>query len=242
MQGTTEVHDTWLEWLEAHDGDEAPDEATKVAALRDYILQEAREAAADDSARLPWVNKKLPQLGITEQIPGPGVAYGLQVPVTGTLDMIVYAQSRTEALEKASALLDGTHGNQVRRITPTAAPTFTSGPEDPDPQATDDTPTTVDALLTKFREIIMLGVIAGPHLCTSGSNAVLAKFGLDPIPGRQTFTVGMPVDGVMKTMVEAYDAESAKRVAGWRWDNSRTGYSLDTVTDTGPLVVVAPNS
>lgn len=240
MQGTTEVHDTWLEWLEQHEHD---DEADKLAALRDYILHEAREAAEGDlNGHVGWINKKLPQLGITEQIPRPGVAYGLQVPVTGTLDILVYARSRTEALEKASALLDGTHGGQVRRIAPTAAPTFTSGPEDPDPQANDDTPTTVDALLTKFREIIMLGVIAGPHLCTPGANDVLGKFGLDPVPGRQTFTVGMPVDGVMKTTVEAYDAESAKRVAGWRWDNSRTGYSLDTVTDTGPLVVVAPNS
>lgn len=232
----TDEDDTWVGWLA--ENDDALD-VVKLIALREIIYALAKRWASSGEISAGWANKKLPQLGITEQIVRTQ-PYVLQADVTAVMDLRVYATSRAEAQQKAIDLLSMNGGGMVRLIKPGAtAPTFVDGPEDPDPAVLDDAPATVDGTLMKLREIVMLGNIAGPRWdCESGTNTVLASFGLDPLPSRKQFTVGVPVEAVMKTTVEAYDDESALRVAGWRWDSGQSGYYLDQVTDTNAAGIV----
>lgn len=232
--------ETWIDWLA--DNEDA-DEATKLAALHSYIFKEATRWEADGEITPDWANKKLHGLGVVQRIMRQST-YILKAPVAAVMELSIFAETRAEALEKATAILNANGGgkNYVTQIQPGATPpVIVHGAEDQDVAAVNpDAPTTVDATLFKLREIILLAHIAGPRItCLTGLNEVLASFGLDPIPPRKTYTVGVPVEGVMKTTVEAYDEESAKRVAGWRWDNSRTGFDLDHVTDTDVPVVVA---
>lgn len=215
---------TWAEWLAAHD---TSDETTKLLALHEYILVAARYWVRCGEIGTEWANKKLAKLGITERLPTREVAYVLSMDVTAHLDMTVYAFSRVEALEKAARQLDGKTGASVSNVVANGTPVFTSGPEDVNPEVVDPTaPTTADDTLVVLREVIMYGVIAGPKYCDTGANRVLDQFGLAHIPARKTFVVERPVAAVMRTSVEAFDEESAERVAGWRWENNRRGYEV----------------
>lgn len=228
---------TWAEWLEANDDRDDP---TKLLALREYIVAVAKRWVNTCTYDARWANKKLAKLGITDRLPTREVAYVLAADVTGSLDLTVYASNRTDAMDKAVERLTSNGADYVRNIRAVGAPTFVSGPEDDDPDAVaDDAPTTVDGTLARLREIILLGHIAGPRICKEEADDVLKDFGLAPIPPRKTFVVTRPVDAVMRTTVEAYDEESAQRVAGWRWDNNRSGYETTDAQPTGDATVLA---
>lgn len=230
-------YDNWTDWLAANAD---ADETVKVEALREYIAETGKAWAGRERITPDWVNKKLTKLGITDLIKHEA-SYMLRTAVTGTVDLAVYAYSRTEALEKAALRLNGTGSAHVSQLAGIGTPTFVAGPEDPNPAAADgDAPQTVDALLTAFRETVMLGTIAGPHYCAVGASRVLGEYGLPPIPERKTFTVTRPVEAVATTTVEAFDAESAMRVAGWRWEDGRNGYTLaDAQATDAPSVAAA---
>jgi hypothetical protein len=226
--------ETWAEWSTANTDVDMP-EVTKLAALRGYIAATARKWVHDCTYDAAWANKKFAKLGMADRI-GQENYYTVTATVTGTAQVGVYANSRAEALEKANARLSD-RDPLISSISVTSDPVFTSGPEDSAP-VNPDGPQTVDATLTMLREIILLGHISGPKVCQVEADRVLASFGLAPIPERKTFTVAVPVEAVMKTTVEAYDEASASRVAGWRWDNDRTGYTVDHVTGEHPAQVV----
>lgn len=227
----------WNEWL---DENTDKDEATKLAALREYIFALAVVWNGSENITASWLNKKLAKLGMTERIATDN-RYALTVEVSGTLEVGVYGATRVEALEKLAALLDGSRNDRVSKLVATADPVFTDGPEDVDPNViAPDAPTTVDGTLVMLREIIMLGHISGPRYCENGANAVLRSFGLAEIPPLKTFKVTRPVEAVVSTTVEAYDEQTAMRVAGWRWENGQTGYTMATGKDTdAPTVVPA---
>lgn len=225
----------WDDWDDTH-GD--ADETARLAALREYIFATAEEWVGRESITAGWLNKKLAKLGITDRIQREN-SYTLRSQVTAEVDLVVYARSRAEALEKTALRLDGTNAANVRNVTAVGAPAFTSGPEDPTPDVADDAPQTVEDTLVKLREVIMLAVIAGPKVCENGANRVLAQYGLTPIPQRQSFTVRQPVVAMMETKVEAYDLDSAARVAGWRWENDRNGYAVQAATTSAPMTVAA---
>lgn len=228
-------HTNWPEWAQENDD---RDEPTKLLALREYIFDLARTWVGRENITAEWINKKLAKLAIADRIDVEH-SYEVDVPVTATLPMRVFAANRTEALAKVASAISPGRGASVKDITATGAPAFTSGPEDEDPEVIDpDAPTTVDGTLAMFREIIMLGHIAGPKFCDVGANDVLAAFGLDPIPPRRTYKIARPVEAVMATTVEAYDLASAETVARWRWENDRTTYQLVGGDPTGDPSVI----
>jgi hypothetical protein len=227
---------TWAEWLEENDG---ADDEIKLAALREYIVQEARTHVAYGEITPEWANKKLATLGITEQVAATNT-YLLQAPVTGTVEISLRAADRTEAEKVFRDSLNGASDRSyvASALTITGDVTFVSGPYDPDPaNPAPDTPATVADTLAKLREVIMLGVVAGPKVCEYGANRVLASFGLAPVPSRKQFVVSRPAQVVMQTTVEAYDQDSADRVAGWRWDDGHKGYSVTEALANGPVVI-----
>lgn len=225
----------WTGWLEENKDE---DDATKLAALREYIAALGEEWAGRERITVEWVNKKLTTLGITELVQRE-VPYTLRALVSAEMDMVVYARNRTEAMEKANERLNGGGSAAVTKVAGTGTvPAFIGGPEDPDPQVIADAPQTVDALLAALREVIMLGHIAGPKFCKDSADSVLDDFGLAPIPDRKRFTVERAVEGVMTTTVEAYDEVSAQRVAGWRWDSQQSGFALKSVTNAPDSTVV----
>ena len=213
---------TWAEWI-ADNADRT--DADKLAALREYIAALGAEWVGHERITAAWVNKKLYSLGVTDLIKVES-AYTLQAKVSGNLEMVVYAHDRGEALEKAGLRLDGTGHAMVRELESLDTPMFTKGPEDPSTDVNPDAPTTVAATLAELRELIMLGHVSGPKYCDEGANRVLAEFGLAPIPPQKTFTVTRPVEAVMQTTVTAFDEETALRIAGWRWENNKTGYHV----------------
>lgn len=226
----------WTQWVDANDD---RDEATMLAALREYIAATARRWVRDCTYDAAWANKKFAKLGMTDRIETEN-HYIMTAAVTGTAEVGVYANSRAEALEKANARLSN-RSALISSISVTSDPVFTSGPEDPAPVSPDG-PQTVDATLTMLREIILLGHISGPKVCQAEADRVLASFGLAPIPERKTFVVSRPVTAEMRTTVEAYDEASAQRVAGWRWDNDRTGYKTVNAEVTDEATVTAADN
>jgi hypothetical protein len=215
----------WADWSDTV-AFAAADDTTRLAGLREYIAAAGKSWVGHERITAEWVNKKLLGLGVTDLMQWE-VAYTLTTEVTGSLDMVVYGTSRVEALEKAALRLNGTGSANVRNLTGVGTMTFASGPEDPDLTALDpDVPTTVDATLAALREVIMLGHVSGPKYCEDGANRVLAEFGLAPIPPTRTFTVSRPVEAVMTTTVQAFDENTAMRIAGWRWENNKTGYQM----------------
>lgn len=220
--------ESWNDWLAAN---EDQDDATKLAALREIIAQTGREWVASGEITSVWANKKLAALGITERIDADH-QYELKAPINvDPIQMTVYAFDRTAALAQfANRLAAGVH---VRRAEAASDPEFISGPEDQVATVDDDAPQTVEATLATFREIVLLANIAGPRFnCDSGGSAVLATFGLATIPPRREYVVTRPADAVMRTVVEAYDEASAMRVAGWRWEDGRKGYTVSEATAT----------
>jgi hypothetical protein len=227
--------DTWIEWVTEV---VEPDEDVRLAVLRDLIFDTAKDGVAIGEITAEWANKKLAKLGVVKRLDSLN-RYKIATTVTADVELEVYGADRAAALDAFNAKVND-------RITVAAADApfalkFVSGPEDPTGQVDPDAPTTVDATLVKLREYIMLGVIAGPRYCEKGANRILAAYGLDPVPAMKKFTVGMPVEAAMKTTVEAYDEASARRIAGWRWDDGRTGFDLDHVMDTGALTVTPVN-
>ena len=230
-------HSTWTAWI-ADTDNAAADDFIQLAALRKFIFIAAKEGHADEPEKLTaaWVNKKLGPLGVTERLDGDNT-YVLEAPTTGVYRRQIVAPNRAEAVRLFAAL----RGDQVaiRDYTVTADPTFVSGPEDPIPGVLpDDAPTTIDGTLAKLREGLLLATVAGPRLCESGVNQVLADFGLDPVPARKEFVVTRPVHAIATTIVTAYDGDSAERVAEWRWENGHTGYTADQLDSAGDAVVV----
>lgn len=229
--------DTWIEWLESN---KDSDETAQLEALRGLILAEAKRSVEADDIKADWANKKLPLLGITEQIPRES-SYLFTAPVAGTLDLRVFATSRADALVKVAEILNRGGGSFVKGVAGAGAAVLIEGPEDVDLTVAGDAPSTVDDTLARLREIVMLGVIAGPHLCKRGVDDLLASFGLAPLPETKRFTVSVPIEGEMLTEVEAFDEDSARRVAGWRWSNGRSGYQLSSATDTDVVTVAFPS-
>ena len=222
----------WIEWT---DENKDADEATRLAVLREYIFAVGRRWVNDCTYDAAWANKKFAKLGITDRIQSES-RYVLRADVTGTIELAVYGFSRTEALETAKQRLNGVGSGQVTSVTAASEPAFVEGPEDVPATVDDDAPQTVDATLAKLREVILFGHIAGPKICEPEANRVLASFGLDSIPPRKTFKVSRPVTGEMSTTVEAYDEASAQRVAGWRWENGRSGHTIDQAVSDEPVV------
>lgn len=226
--------DTWTEWEQDHWGE---DDATKLAALREYITRTARAEVASGSITAEWANKKLPKLGITERVQANN-SYVIEAPITGIMTMTVVAANRADALEEFTRRAGVARVATTTRPVMHGAPVFTFGPEDKVTEVDSDAPATVGDTLALFREIVMLANVAGPRFdCDSGANHLLAEYGLDPVPPRKQFVVTRPVQATMRTVVEAYDEASAERVAGWRWDNSRTGHTVAEATVTGDVSV-----
>lgn len=223
----------WTEWVAANSD---KDEATKLAALREYITEGARTWVRNGEINTNWANKKLAKLGITEFIEREH-RYTVTATVTGKVELVAYGTNRTEALTKVKAQLDGRSGEFVSGLTAVDEPVVIHGPEDVSTTVADDAPQTVEDTLTVLREVIMLGHISGPRFCERGANEVLADYGLAPIPARKTFTVSRPVTAQMTTQVEAYDEASALRVAGWRWDDDRNSYETASVDPADELKI-----
>lgn len=226
---------TWETWA-ADNADQ--DEATKLAALREYIVQTAKRWVNSCTYDAAWANKKLATLGITDRIELV-TSYTLEAPASGKLAVTIYARDRTEAVAKfhESVAANANRLTYVRGAALQGDPVFVSGPEDVAEVVDPDAPTTVDATLIKLREVILLGHIAGPKVCEEEANNVLDTFGLAHIPPRRQYVVTRPVTAVMRTTVEAYDEASAARVAGWRWENGRAGHEVaDAVVDGIPSV------
>lgn len=227
-------HYTWLQWNEAHPN---ADEETRLDALHSYIWETANEWVDNCTYDAAWANKKLAALGITRRIRREA-AYDVAVTVTGQTSLRVYATTRAEALDRASTALAARRPS-VNEPKPTSEFTIHSGPEDvADDVADQDAPADVPGALAKLRETILLGHIAGPHICEEEANKVLASFGLAPIPARKAYTVTRNVAATMATTVLAYDEQSAERVAGWRWNDSRKGYSVTAADLASDLVMV----
>jgi len=229
----------WTEW-EANNADR--DEATKLLALREYIAATARDWRNAGEITAEWANKKLTVLGITNLI-GFTSTYVVEATVSGTVSVGIQAATRAEAL----TLFEDRVSTGVQTMVSVQAtlndPKFTAGPEDPDPNVIDlDAPATMQATLDMLREIILLGHIAGPKYCEQGANRVLASYGLAPIPPLKRFVITRPVAADMRTTVEAFDEMSAQRVAGWRWDNGRTGYELANADPIDEATVTAADN
>lgn len=236
IDGTT----NWTDWINAH-GD--ADDSTKLDTLRKFIRSAASTGVRDSNFSATWANKKLLKLGVTDLLVDEQ-KYNVTREVTGKLTFMVYATSRAEALASADAKFQRSRDSwRITDVVSTSDSMVTAGPEDPDPAAAaaDDAPTTVEATLIALREVIMLAVIAGPHICEGGANEVLESFGLEPIPARSRFNVIRPVEVEMVTTIEAYDEASAARVAEWRWENGRSAYLPDVkgAVPTGDPVVSA---
>lgn len=225
--------ESWNDWLAAN-ADQ--DDATKLAALREIIVQTGREWVASGEITSVWANKKLAALGITERIDADH-QYVLKAPINvEPVRMTVYAINRTAALAQfTSRLAAGAH---VFGAEAASDPEFISGPEDSVAAVDDDAPQTVEATLAAFREIVLLANIAGPRFnCDSGGSAILDSYGLAPIPARKTYVVNRPAQVVMSTRVEAYDEASALRVAGWRWEDGHKAYEVSEALANGDVKV-----
>lgn len=228
---------TWAEWI-ADPTQAALDDATKLAALREYIFAAAERFVGSEPGLDPeWMNKKLAALGVPDRIHRE-VSYTLRAPARGMIEFQVYGRTRAEAIEKGRERLNGTGSAALTKVELEPGATFVlDGPQDPDSLVVADAPTTVDATLSTLREIIMLAVIAGPRICESGANDFLNDFGLAAIPARQGFTVAQPATVVMTTKVFAYDEGTALRVAGWRWDNGQAGFTAADAVPAGAVSV-----
>lgn len=246
MQYTKDASD-FAEWMTDNP---SADEATKLAALREFIVQYTRDHVEDGTLgetwscdrRAEWANKKLRKLGIAEVIEAEHL-YQIEVPVIARVTLDVYGKNRAEALQYAEKQFQGDARMAAHKLTPTGPMVFASGPEDAGPTVVDDdAPQTVHDTLMALREIIMLAVVAGPHICTHGANQAMDAFGLARLPERKTFTVTRPALATMTTTVVAYDEESALRVAGWRWEDGRKSFTTSDAAEAGDLVVEAPAS
>lgn len=222
--------DTWTEWVE----DNADrDDDTKLAALREIITESARTWVGNGEITGEWADKKLAKLGITERV-GVSNTYTVEAPVSGNVRLSIVGRTRAEALADFSQRMGSALAANIASPVVQGAPTVVSGPEDPDPNVIDpNVPTTVQGTLDMLRETILLGTVSGPWFCVHGADRVLAGYGLDPVPPRKQFVVTRPVEAVMRTVVDAFDEVSAMRVAGWRWDNGRSGHEVSEATVVG---------
>lgn len=223
--------ETWTSW--SHDNAGA-DDHTKLAALRELIVRDARRWAASGEITPEWADKKLAKLGIADRLMTDN-QYELTVTASGKFTMTILAANRTDAEAQFLAHLASISRATVAEPAAYSLPTFVSGPADPDPTAPVDPtiPTTVDQTLVALREIVMLAVIAGPHICVDGANDLLDDYGLAAIPARRKYRVSRPIVADMETTVEAYDMVSAARVANWRWDDNRKSFQLVDADPTG---------
>lgn len=226
---------TWTQWVQANDdrGEDA-----KLLALREYIVRSANKWVQAGEVTAGWVNKKLAKLGIMERVDSLN-SYTVEATVTGTTTFTVAGNNRAEAIAKFRELVDNrAHSLVISAAAISGDPRVVGGPEDADPEAVDaDAPTTVDATLEKLREIILLGHLAGPRYCNTGANQVLRSYGLDEVPPVREYVVTRPVEATMRTVVRAYDVDSANRVAGWRWDEGRTGWDVSEAKATDDATV-----
>lgn len=238
---------TWAEWLADNCDTATGDHA--LAVLREYIAETARNYRGHEPGlTADWMNKKLWTLGVPERIQQENI-YSLAVPVTATLGFNVYGCSRKEALEKfidrlrAVESSAGASSVHVAELRATGDPQFTAGPEDTDSgDVSPDAPTTVQDTLVKLRETIMLAHIAGPKICKDGANQVLRDYGLAELPELKKFVVTRPVEAVASTEVMAWDEASAMRVAGWRWEDDKSGYTVGEMSATDAPQLVADSA
>lgn len=228
----------WTDWL-AESGDEP--EATRLAALREYIAHTARAQVTYGTITAEWANKKLAILGVTERISTPR-EYVLKTSIVADVEMTIYAADRAAAQEGFKHRLGGR-----LNVTDAEAPyelKFVSGPEDDDdvPAVADDAPTTLGATLVKLREVIMLAHLAGPKVCDDGANEVLDFYGLAHLPQTREYVVTRPAAADMRTTVRAYDEASALRIAGWRWDDNQAGYTTVNIDPIDEATVTAADN
>ena len=232
----TSNHSTWADWI-AHNPDAADD--VKLAALREYIWLAARDGHLHEPGKLTaaWVDKKLGPLGVTKRLGGDN-EYVLKVPVNvDPITTTIHAQNRNEAVQ---LFMKQFAASRVvcTGVEAASDPEFVSGPEDATlGQVHPDAPTTVDATLVALREAILLAVVAGPRICVDGANDALITFGLPDVPERVEYVVVRPATASARTVVTAYDKVSARRVADWRWENNRSGYSVEVTGDAGDYTV-----
>lgn len=236
----TNPDETWTDWLASNDD---KDDAEKLGALREIIVQTARTWIDSGEITAEWANKKLTSLGITDQV-DQLKDYTLETSASGTVQLVIRARNRADAETEFRNRLAAAPMVTVTGPDAPYAPKFVSGPEDHDPNAVvPDAPATVADTLTKLRQVILLGNISGPRFdCDSGASRVLASYGLAPVPARKTFVVTRPAAADMRTTVEAYDEASAERVAEYRWDNHQAGYTPVNVDAIGEAVVTAADA
>lgn len=210
------------EWLEDN-----PDEseATKLEALHECIIRTACNWLLHGEINKAWANKKLWSLGVKHHFDTDNT-YELNTTIVADVKLVVTARDRADAMEKFKNRVKGSL-NVANAEAPYAVK-FVDGPEDYDKDAVNpDAPTTVADTLVKLRETIMLGNISGPRWdCDSGTNAVLAGFGLAELPERKKFKVSRPVAAEAYTTVEAYDEAGARKVADWRWADGHTAHTV----------------
>jgi len=228
---------TFSGWLSANPN--ATDDE-KLTVLRGYIFAAAKESVDDGYITAGWANKKLLSLGIVARLDTRN-SYTIEVPASGKAVLRFSATSRAQAMSLAASAM-GSNRISVSDVTYDHAAITINGPEDTTPVAPDNAPATVADLLAKLRETVMLAHVAGPRICSSGASDLLAEFGLDPLPETKRFTVRRDAEVTLKTSVEAYDEDTAKRVAEWRWEDAHNGYSIaeviaaeDTYTVTGDI-------
>lgn len=232
--------DTWSEWIAVNS---SQDDGVKLDVLRGYIEKAARTYVNTGDITAEWANKKLPALGVAARL-GVRNRYTLEARTVGTFSHTVIAADRAEAVHLFRKVV--ADASRLIVSGPEAdAPTVTSGPEDvtgSTPVLPDNAPTMVGETLAKLRETIMLAHLAGPRVCRIGANDVLETFDLDPLPETKVFTVDRPITATARTVVSAFDEASAQRVAEWRWEDERSGYSVpnENIADRdGGMVVIA---
>jgi len=238
MTDVTTNYDSWTDWKDtlAVRG-ETVDATRELEVLREFIYAAAVSYSQRGDITPAWANKKLPGLGIDKIVPGASY-YKLVVQLNGEAEYSFRANNRAEALRQTEDAITTADRALITKISAVSAPVFTEGPEDPTPGVLpDDAPTTVDATLAKLRETIMLATVAGPKICRTGADDFLELFGLEPVPAPKTFIVKRPAEAVLETTVEAFDEETAERVATWRWENNKTGFTVAETAEPGDFEV-----
>lgn len=222
--------------------------------LLDRLTSAAAGAAFDQGADKEWLNPRLVALG-AKPITATST-YRINVPMTGLLGMTVEATSRTEAtaaFQRRVAALVGRgskindchrYGDNVYRIVvdqdALAAPTFYSGPEDPDGEPV--APLSLIELKDGIRQFLRAAVVE-----TSWgyyhANRTLAKMGLDALPKLVRKQVQVSVSGTVGVSVLVYEAAGLEEVqaatAAYMAKNKHVHVQPDEV---GEAVLVKPEA
>lgn len=193
------------------EGKDAFATAQNAALLRQQISDYAAFAVTYGNVNREWVNQSLDRLGAK---PVTGEAeYRLNVPVTGLFGMAIRAHTRVEALAKFNARLEQAkqvndchhRGYNVYGLAfDGSAPTFYSGPEDPQP--VDDDAPVGDALRVGIRDMLKQAV-AGQGWGYSYAQNAAHVMGLAPLPALVHRSVNVPVSGTVAMDVAVFEGD-----------------------------------